>query len=243
MFPLLWLSLSFLGGVIIENEWGGPAGVWGAGLAGCLLLAAGRAAWRGRVGRRLAARLPRVALRLPRAPAVWRRALRPFNRLAQRLAGRLPRPGLPVVVLAAAVCLGGLRLALQLPRLDPGHAAWYASTDTRYIIEGVLVGDPDRRDRVVQQRLRVERLHAAGELRFIPAGGDLLARLPPGDWPYGTRVRLSGWIEIPSVSEDFSYRDYLARQGVYAVFRCAMMDERCALSMGRRPENRLLQAI
>ncbi|NIM08450.1 MAG: DUF4131 domain-containing protein, partial [Planctomycetales bacterium] len=47
--------------------------------------------------------------------------------------------------------------------------------------------------------------------------GLLLARLPPGDpWRYGDRVVLTGELETPPEDDQFSYREYLARQGVYA---------------------------
>src|SRR3989304_5043759 len=36
------------------------------------------------------------------------------------------------------------------------------------------------------------------------------------DWRYGDRLLLEGWLETPPEFESFSYRDYLARQGIYA---------------------------
>jgi competence protein ComEC len=44
----------------------------------------------------------------------------------------------------------------------------------------------------------------------------VLAQLPPGGWSYGDRVVLEGALETPPSNEEFSYRDYLARTGVYS---------------------------
>ena len=39
------------------------------------------------------------------------------------------------------------------------------------------------------------------------------------EWQYGDRLRLSGNLEDPPQGEEFSYRDYLARQGIYSVMQ------------------------
>ena len=44
---------------------------------------------------------------------------------------------------------------------------------------------------------------------------------------YGERLAVAGDLETPPLFEDFSYRDYLARQGVY--------------SLVRRPRNELIE--
>jgi hypothetical protein len=36
---------------------------------------------------------------------------------------------------------------------------------------------------------------------------------------YGERLAVIGELETPPVFEDFSYKDYLARQGVYSMLR------------------------
>ena len=49
----------------------------------------------------------------------------------------------------------------------------------------------------------------------------MLVRLPPGgDWRYGDRVRLEGYLYTPSENEDFSYKSYLAHQQIYTLFTC-----------------------
>ena len=36
-------------------------------------------------------------------------------------------------------------------------------------------------------------------------------------YPYGLRLRVSGLLQTPPVYEDFDYRSYLARQGIYSI--------------------------
>jgi competence protein ComEC len=45
----------------------------------------------------------------------------------------------------------------------------------------------------------------------------MLARVDPGgDYHYGDRLTLRGKLQTPPENENFSYRDYLARSGIYA---------------------------
>jgi hypothetical protein len=47
--------------------------------------------------------------------------------------------------------------------------------------------------------------------------GQLLARVSTNaSYTYGDRIRLQGHLETPPKNEDFSYRDYLANQGIYS---------------------------
>jgi competence protein ComEC len=127
-------------------------------------------------------------------------------------------------LLAVIFCLGGARYQSTLPKIEPGFIAWYNDLQTPLIIEGVLAAPPDERDGYANLRLSVERLHLKGDLLFRPAHGLLLARVaqtdaPLGGWRYGDQIRLEGQLETPPVNEEFSYRDYLARQGIHAFMR------------------------
>ena len=81
----------------------------------------------------------------------------------------------------------------------------------------LLVQPPDVRDGYTNLRLEIQGIRALDDILLTPVSGLLLARVQPGgDWQYGDRVQLQGHLETPPENEEFSYRDYLARQGIYA---------------------------
>jgi len=188
--PLLWLSLASLAGITLAAQSNQPAVLW--------LVAAGASlstlAWRV-----LAfyitthhSRLVRQLIRLT--------PLR-LLRVLIRVRGLLARVGspLPLGLLLFALCGGALRYQLAQPDLsDPGVVASYIDPQTVYVLEGVVSQPPDRRDLYTNLRLDVQRLRPLDNLLFTEVGGKLLARVPPeGDWRYGDRVRLRGFLETP----------------------------------------------
>jgi competence protein ComEC len=155
-----------------------------------------------------------------------RRALNRQPVLAQRLA-RLENAlhGAPLWVLLLVFWLGALRYQAAQPVLNPEFIAWYNDTSTVYVLEGVIQEPPDARDSSTLLRVQVTRLRPEQELLFSPVNGLLLATVyAPGDWSYGDKVRLEGRLETPPGGETFSYRDYLARQGVYSQMRAPQVN-------------------
>ena len=147
----------------------------------------------------------------------------------------------PLFALLAALALGAARYQYALPDLaDPGFVPAYNDQDRRVEVEGILVEPPDLRDRYTNLRLRVDRLRPLdGGALFMPVSGLVLARAAAGsDWQYGDRLRLRGRLETPPEDEEFSYRDYLARQGVYSYMRYAAAER-----VGVKQGNYLLAAI
>lgn len=121
----------------------------------------------------------------------------------------------------AALALGGIRYRLALPEINPQFIGWYNDTLLDYHIEGIVAAVPDVRDTHTLLRIDVEQLRPQNDLRFRPVNGLLLARLPNDahSWAYGQRIRLQTRLETPPEAEDFSYRDYLIRQGIYSYAR------------------------
>jgi competence protein ComEC len=119
-------------------------------------------------------------------------------------------------------CLGGLRYVLALPRMDGNSVA--AHNDQGWAtLTGVVAGQPDVRDRYVNLRVQAEELAGEGE---APARvhGLVLVRVPRYPAPhYGDRIRVSGQLETPPTFETFSYKDYLARQGIYSMMSWARL--------------------
>ncbi len=136
-------------------------------------------------------------------------------------------------------CLGSMRYALALPRLDEHSVATY--NDRGWVtLTGVIAAEPDVRDTYANLRVRVETL-ALEEGRSLPldVSGTVLvraARYP--EHAYGERVEVWGHLETPPVFEGFSYRDYLAREGIHSLVRWARITV-----LDRRAGNPVLRAM
>lgn len=74
--------------------------------------------------------------------------------------------------------------------------------------------------------MQAKDIQLPGEADFLPVSGSIEARLLDNDaLHYGDRVLLGGELESPPEFEDFSYREYLARQGVYSYLQNAQVDQ------------------
>jgi competence protein ComEC len=140
-------------------------------------------------------------------------ALRP-RKLAERI-HLSTRTYLIIALSLVSFCLGGLRYQFSLPKIDAFHIAWYNDRDYDLLVTGTLDEPPDYRDTYTNLRLKVEAVDTgSGDL---PVEGLLLARVFPNEtYEYGERIRLRGKLVTPPENEDFSYRDYLAGQGIHA---------------------------
>lgn len=213
--PLFWLSLAFLVGVVLGKLLAWPLAAW--------LSLAGLAA--------IFALLRFLLARRPSATAI-------MDGTTQQPPARRLLP-LPYAVLACAVALGAARYELSRPELGPGSIAWYTDHIGDVLVEGVLVEPPLARDRSLELRVQSERVQPPHSTGYLPVGGLLLVRLPPGGvWRYGDRISLQGALVTPPELEDFSYREYLARQGIYAY----LPDARPSL-LARGQGNRLMAVL
>lgn len=122
---------------------------------------------------------------------------------------------LVIVLSLVSFCMGGWRYQINLPKIDAFHIAWYNDREYDVLVTGTLAEPPDYRDSYTNLRLEVESVDSgSGDL---PVQGLLLARVFPNEtYMYGERLRLRGKLVTPPENEEFSYRDYLARQGIHA---------------------------
>jgi len=127
---------------------------------------------------------------------------------------------------ALALLAGAARLLWATPHFGPDDLAYYNDQGQVRLV-GVVADEPDVRDTYQNLRLRTESLvmappdgdAEAGE-EESPVKGLALVRAPR--YPtraYGERLSVTGELETPPIFEDFSYKDYLARQGVYSMIR------------------------
>lgn len=124
---------------------------------------------------------------------------------------------LPVGILLAVLFLGSARFQASRPFFSPNDVAWY-NNKGEVRLSAWVIERPRRGERTIQLRLRVDEitvLENAGSPR--PVDGMLLALLPAGgEWQYGDRLELVAKLVSPPELAGFSYREYLARQGIYS---------------------------
>ena len=140
-------------------------------------------------------------------------ALRPHR--PARLFHLSTKTYLIIVLSLVSLCLGGLNYQIRLPKIDAFHIAWYNDREYDLLVTGTLDQPPDYRDTYTNLYVKVESVDTgSGDL---PVEGELLARVFPNEtYEYGERVRIRGKVVTPPENEEFSYREYLARQGVHA---------------------------
>jgi len=123
--------------------------------------------------------------------------------------------------LAGACCLalllGALRFTVSATpqNFDAGQLAYY--NDRGWVkIEGVVSGEADVRDTYTNLRVAAVKIEVGGQEREVR--GTVLVRAPRyPEYDYGDELEIEGSLETPPELEDFSYREYLARQGVYSI--------------------------
>jgi competence protein ComEC len=150
-------------------------------------------------------------------PSVWTLLLLPPALVL--LVGWGDRRGVRgAAAMLVALMLGGIRHDLAQSDITADHVAYYRDAGT-VEIEGVVIEEPDRRATDTRLRVRVDGL-AIGERFTKQVEGRLLVYVP--SYPiihYGDRIRAIGFLETPPVFDDFSFKDYLAREGIHAVLR------------------------
>ncbi|RJP46402.1 MAG: ComEC/Rec2 family competence protein [Anaerolineaceae bacterium] len=117
--------------------------------------------------------------------------------------------------------LGAARYQTAVPSFDAFDLGWYNDRDYDTLVTAWVTEPPDRRDNYANLRVRATGIDT-GDGTDLKVDGLLLARVDPNDeYQYGEIIRLRGRLKTPAENEEFSYRDYLARQGVYSTMSSA----------------------
>ncbi|MCH7589231.1 MAG: ComEC/Rec2 family competence protein [Chloroflexi bacterium] len=125
-------------------------------------------------------------------------------------------------LLILMLCLGAARFQGSRITIDPDHVAWYNDSGAYATLTGVIVQPPDVRDSYTGLEVEVEKLRFDGPGGTFPSNGRILVRTSRfNDWAYGDRILIKGYLETPPEFETFSYRDYLARQGIHSMISFA----------------------
>lgn len=189
MLPVLfWLSMAFLAGILLAAYVHLSVFIW-------LTLA-----------------VVAVVLLILR-PVFW--PPEPYPSLSR---AQPPSPGHPPTSVLFFVSLlfvffGAVRYQLTVPSRSITQVEWFNDRDYSLLVTGTLVDPPDVRDTYTNLRLRAQVVDTGADQ--FPVNGLVLARVPANYiYQYGQNVRLRGHLETPPEDEDFSYRDYLARQNI-----------------------------
>lgn len=124
---------------------------------------------------------------------------------------------LPWWILASLIAFaaGGFRMSL-LPQTS--HIAQYNGYSGT--ITGVVGERPKLREDSVQLRLASETIFVNGET--AETSGLVLVETSRGaEVQYGDRIRATGRLAVPATWDNFSYADYLGRQGVFTIVQNA----------------------
>jgi competence protein ComEC len=120
-------------------------------------------------------------------------------------------------ILLLFLCLGGTRYTLSLPHWTMQDLAWYNERGS-FTLVAVVDKPPDRRDNAVYLHVKSRELYDPTSMTYLRVSGDALVRMnKDATWQLGDLLRFTASPKTPFENEDFSYRDYLERQGVYTV--------------------------
>ncbi len=184
--PLLWLSVAFIAGVLLGQVLPLHWYAWSA-----LALFAFGSIW---LEKPLLSARPR-----------W-----------NSFRSRLP---LPPGVLLAFIMLGALRFAASQPVFDASDLAWYNDRG-EFTFTAVISAPPDRREDATYLEVSTvdleDPLATDPALVIRPIHGKARVRLSAGaNYQYGDLLLFTAAPLTPSDDSDFSYKEFLSRQGIY----------------------------
>ena len=85
------------------------------------------------------------------------------------------------------------------------------------MVEGVVVAQPDTRDTHTNLCIETDKLAITDQPTRMVKELALIKAPPFTDFRYRDRIRAEGKLQTPANTGDFDYREYLARQDVYAI--------------------------
>ncbi|MFP3853231.1 MAG: ComEC/Rec2 family competence protein [Anaerolineales bacterium] len=129
------------------------------------------------------------------------------------------RPARLLFGLLCLLCLGAARQQHYLSENEASHLSHYNDFPRSILLTGIIVDYPDQRDSYTGIVLQAETLQATPGPESAITGRALVRADRFGEWRFGDRVEFVGRLETPPEFEDFSYRAYLARQGIHSLMR------------------------
>jgi competence protein ComEC len=116
------------------------------------------------------------------------------------------------------LCLfgGSIRFQTSLPVVNE-HSLQFYNDGGIIMVEGTVCTEPEPGNTTSSFQISAAKVQTGGD--YINASGKALVNvLRYPEYHYGDMLRITGKLQTPSESRnDFNYRDYLARQGVYSI--------------------------
>jgi competence protein ComEC len=182
--PLLWLSLSFLTGLLAASLLSLPVFLL------FLLIAIGLILYI--LEKRYSSRWTIFLKRSRISPLAWG-------------------------ILLISFSVGFLRYQTAQIPITREDVGWYNNSGKVTLI-GKVAAPPIQGDRMVQVRLQVQRLTLANNQEITPIRGLVLLWVPKdAEYEYGDLLQVDGKLIIPFEDQEFSYKEVLARQGIFSL--------------------------
>jgi competence protein ComEC len=182
--PLLWLSLSFLTGLLAASLFSLPIFLLFLLIADGLILLA--------LEKRFRLRWTVFRNRSRISPLAWG-------------------------VLVISFSVGFLRFQTAQIPVSREDAGWYNNSG-KVTLVGKVSAPPIKGDRISQVRLQVQQLALANGQEITPIRGLVLLWFSKdADYEYGDLLQVEGKLITPFEDQEFSYKDYLARQGIFSL--------------------------
>jgi competence protein ComEC len=129
-------------------------------------------------------------------------------------------PGSKKTLIVAGLCLlallgGGLRFSSSLPPVDE-HSLCFYNDKGIMEIQGMVAEEPDIRDRLCLLTFTASEVTVNGEREEVSGTALIQAPRYPA-YRYGDVLKITGKLETPEPFDNFDYKSYLARQGIYSV--------------------------
>src|SRR6185295_947216 len=119
-----------------------------------------------------------------------------------------------------AFTLGLLRVFLALHVPIPTEVAFYAhaeKTKEESVISGTIANYPEKEFHRTKVYLAVEKIKTTAAAPEKVVSGKILVNLPRyPEVRYGEKIEVFGALQIPPEWEDFSYRRFLEKEGIFA---------------------------
>jgi len=129
-------------------------------------------------------------------------------------------PGNKKTLIVAGLCFfalfgGGLHFSSSLPPVDE-HSLCFYNDKGAVEIQGMVAEEPDIQNRYCLLTFSASEIIVHSEKEEV--SGTALIRVPRyPTYRYGDVLKITGKLETPPQFEDFDYKSYLARQGIYSV--------------------------
>ena len=205
IFSLTWISLAYLGGIVLARYLTKPTELWLN-----LIIGSATIAFMTIILRALLERKPKNA-----PPKENNSESTPLSQERQFFFF------LPLLLLA--FFFGAFHFQKSQPvDDDPFSIIWFTDREYESLVTGVISDSPDYRDTYTNLQLDVKHIDQLGKRQPLYVHGKILVRIDAGDtYHYGDYIRVRGILETPPENEEFSYKDYLALSGIHAYMRNA----------------------